>query len=124
MMLNKSLCVIVFCLLLTACNGVTFRTNAGAVALNNAVAGTVEVYSQAEMSRHKFMSLGEVSTTFCSTQIYPAEHVNLDDLKKDLKVQVKKLGGNAIIFYTCGKASYPACELYFECYGEGFSIED
>ncbi|SIQ93571.1 hypothetical protein SAMN05421840_10650 [Shewanella morhuae] len=59
------------------------------------------------------MGLGEVSATFCSTQIYPAEQVSLNDLKKDLKVQVQKLGGNALIFYACGKANYPASGVIF-----------
>lgn len=122
-MINKNGYTVMLCLLLTACSGATLRTNIGSVALNNAVASTVEVYTLAELSRHKYIGLGEVSSTYCSTEIDPIERISVDDLKKDLKVQVQKLGGNAIIFYACGKVSYPGCKQYFECNGEGFAID-
>uniref|UniRef100_Q0HQY3 Lipoprotein n=1 Tax=Shewanella sp. (strain MR-7) TaxID=60481 RepID=Q0HQY3_SHESR len=123
-MLNGIKYLPVLVLLLSGCSGATFRTNVGSVALNNAIAGTVDVYTMAELSRHQYVGLGEVSATYCKTDIDPTVKVNIDDLKKDLKLQVQKLGGNAIIFYECGRGVYPACEQYLECNGEGFAIEN
>ncbi len=123
-MINRKSYLLVCILLLGGCSGATFRTNVGSVALNNAIAGTVEVYTMAELSRHKYVGLGEVSATYCKSDIDPTVKVDIDDLKKDLKLQVQKLGGNAIIFYECGKGIYPACQQYLECNGEGFEIEN
>lgn len=90
-------------LLLTASIGATLRKNIGSMALNKAAASTVEVYTLAELSLHKYIGLGEVSSNYCSTEVDPIERISVDDLKNDFKVQVQKQGGNAIIFYVCGR---------------------
>ena len=120
--LAGSLFLIVY---LSACNGVSLRTNMGDIALGKAVASTVEEYQQSEIFNFKYVGLGEVSTSYCAQTLdsYNHDGATIEDLKVRLRLQVQKKGGNAIVYHQCGPMEYPACYRYIECRAEGYELE-
>ncbi|GIU50015.1 hypothetical protein [Shewanella sp. KT0246] len=111
--------------LLSGCNGVSFRTNADQYITYQAVASTVEVYQPSELYNHDNEPLGEVVTTFCASTREQIEFgaPSLNTLQKELKVQTKERGGNALIIADCGEMIYPACSIYLECSGLAYFLK-
>ncbi|MGI2260424.1 hypothetical protein [Shewanella sp. GXUN23E] len=45
-------------------------------------------------------------------------------MKDALKLQTRKLGGNALVIKQCGKGNYRGCSIYTECIGLAYQLTD
>ena len=112
-------------LVIAGCNGLSFRTNADEYVTYQATATTVDIYQPSELYNHDNEPLGEVMTTYCGDirkeLATPAPSIN--SLQKELKVQTRERGGNALIITDCGEMIYPACSIYLECSGLSYFLK-
>ncbi len=112
-------------IVLGGCNGISFRTNADEYITYQGVASTVDIYQPSELYNHDNEPLGEVMTTFCANTQEAIEFgaPSINTLHKELKVQTRERGGNALIITDCGKVIYPACSIYLECSGLAYFLK-
>ncbi|WP_153916620.1 hypothetical protein [Shewanella sp. TC10] len=112
-------------LVIAGCNGLSFRTNADEYVTYQATATTVDIYQPSELYNHDNEPLGEVTTAYCGDIrkdiATPAPSIN--SLQKELKVQTRERGGNALIITDCGEMIYPACSVYLECSGLAYFLK-
>ena len=113
--------IIVFTVLVSACSGVSFKTNIGPFAKNRVKTTIVEEYSPTEISKYDAVTLGFVEAAYCQERIdqpKPSKRA----LVNDLKIRTHSLGGNGVVVEACGKAVSGVCNQYMECRGVAYSV--
>ncbi|WOX06124.1 hypothetical protein [Microbulbifer pacificus] len=113
--------VIIFAVLISACNGMTFNTNLGPYATNKVKTVIVEEYSLAEISKYDATSLGFVEASYCQERLDQPKPSKAA-LVSDLKVRTHSLGGNGVVLEACGKTAYDMCHEYMECRGVAYAV--
>ncbi|MCL2914581.1 hypothetical protein L2725_12465 [Shewanella corallii] len=114
-------------LILSGCGGVRFSSNLGEYGQARIQSSVVDIYQQSEVFEHNYVALGMVDTAYCGDErdIHegrPAPTVSA--MKDTLRLQTRKLGGNALVIKECGSKTYAGCTVYRECVGLAYEIKE
>ncbi|QYJ74916.1 MULTISPECIES: Rcs stress response system protein RcsF [Shewanella] len=108
-------------LCLAGCSSASFNTNLP-VQMNRSLSATpVVLYSQEEVLRRSYEGLGEVVATACQTRLDGALPSN-SNLTRELKLQTRQRGGNALVLYQCADRQFAGCYGYRECIGYAYKL--
>lgn len=111
--------------LVSACSNFAFESNLNP---NNfkeyAKPATVDDYTQEEIAKHRYHSLGMVSGLVCQEK--ENDFIAREsEARTDARIKAADLGANAIVFGKCVRLEKTqACNVSVTCYGEAFIVKD
>ena len=120
------LALILLSLLLTGCSGIVFNTNVSPYIQNKAEnsirAGVVTEYSESDIWRLNASVVGYVDADYCQIDIRD-EQPNQSYLLSKLKIDTQRLGGNGLVFQSCGvQTTSASCYAYMTCNGTAYKV--
>lgn len=110
---------------LSACQDVSFETNLSPQNfVEYAKPASVNEYTEAEIAKHRYHSLGMVAGLAC--QETENDFIAREsEARTDALIKAADLGGNGIVFGKCVRLEKTkACQVSITCYGEAFKVND
>ena len=109
----------------SACSGVKFKTTISPDIADHVQssgnADKVIEYSVEEIQRYNAESLGLLVSSSCQSDPNSPKPSNYS-IRRDLKYQTQKVGGNGFVVMECNDNPYPGCWAFLECRALAYSV--
>lgn len=116
---------LVAAVLLSACSNVSFESNLNPQNFKEYYKpASVDDYTQEEIAKHRYHSLGMVSGIACQEK--ESDFIAREsEARTAARIKAADMGANGIVFGKCVRLEKTqACNVSVTCYGEAFIVDD